>query len=433
MAVVDLWYLRSRGPDSERVASRRHGRGRRFRVDFLDAAGHRRSRTFDDEATAIDFDLACRAPRATETHIDPVASLLTFPEYAARWRAAREFSWEVETRRRIPGNLAYHLNPAFPGPIRAITTTDVLYWLSTWLSSDRGVAPSSMKLYFDLFNTIMRSAEIDRVIPANPCRGIKLASVFRDVSREPRWIPTEKQVLRLFDVVPERYHAALWLGAGQGCRIGEVLGLEDAPRCFDLDRGELHVVQQLQYDTAIYGGFFLKAPKGRSAGTVLFEQAVQRAVEDHLDRFGTTAVSLVDATLSPPQRRPAGLLFTDAHGRPFHDRRWAEYWVRWRTAAGWPARYGTFHALRHFCATVLLANGVDPQHVQKTLRHGSLQVTLATYVHWLPRSERPTDVVSGALRRAGVARHSNRYPDQPRRRPATAQAPVGGYLRKQIA
>jgi integrase len=221
-------------------------------------------------------------------------------------------------------------------------------------------------------------------------------------------------------VVPERYHAALWLGAGQGCRIGEVLGLEDSPRCFDLDRGELRIVQQLQHDTAAYGGFFLKEPKAGSAGTSLFDQVVQRIVEDHLAVFGTTEVDLVDCTEQPPRRRSARLLFTDAKGRPFHDRRWAEHWTRWRTAADWPARHGTFHALRHFCATVLLANGVDPQHVQKTLRHGSLQFTLSTYVHWLPRSERPTDVVSGILRRAGEARNSNRYPDRPRRHPAPA-------------
>jgi len=410
MAVTDLWFLRTPGPDGEPVRSARFARGRRYRVDYLDAAGRPRGRSFHDEPTADAFDLACRTGMAAEVNTDPAGSRLTFPEYAARWRATREFTWEVETRRRIPGNLTYHLNPAFPGPIRAITTTNVLEWLAGRLSTGSGVAASSVKLYYDLFHTIMRSAEIDHVIPTNPCRGIKLGSVFRGLTRTPRWIPTEEQVLRLFDAVPERYHAALWLGAGQGCRIGEVLGLEDGSHCFDLPRGELHVVQQLQYDTEAYAGFFLKEPKGGSAGTISFDKEVQRAVESHLVTFGTTEVELVDATAQPARRRSARLLFTDAKGRAFHDRRWAEHWVRWREAAGWPVRHGTFHALRHFCATTLLANGVDPQHVQKTLRHASLQFTLSTYVHWLQRAERPANVVSAVLGAVSATRRLREEP-----------------------
>jgi hypothetical protein len=54
----------------------------------------------------------------------------------------------------------------------------------------------------------------------------------------------------------------------------------------------------------------------------------------------------------------------------------------------------------------MLTNGVDPQHVQKTLRHANLQFTLRTYVHWVPSNERPTNVVSSALRRADENRTS---------------------------
>jgi integrase len=211
---------------------------------------------------------------------------ITFPEYAARWRASREFTWEIETRRRIPGNITYHLNPAFPGPIRAITTTDVLEWIACRITGTPATPRSSMKLYCDLFRTIMNSAEIDGLLRANPCRAIKTAAAFRGLSGAPRWIPTETQVLDLFDVVPRRYHAALWLGAGQGCRIGEVLAVEDSPACFDLDRGELHVRQQLQYDIREHGGFFLKEPKGGSSGTIALDCATRHVLAEHLSDYG---------------------------------------------------------------------------------------------------------------------------------------------------
>ena len=116
MALIDLWYLPTRGPDNKRIPSKRYGCGKRYRVDYLDAAGHPRSRSFAHKPAAKDFDTACRAGVAAEVNTARAATRLTFPEYAARWRAAREFSWEVETRRRIPSNIAYHLNPAFSDP-----------------------------------------------------------------------------------------------------------------------------------------------------------------------------------------------------------------------------------------------------------------------------------------------------------------------------
>ncbi|HCU48636.1 MAG TPA: hypothetical protein DGG94_02200 [Micromonosporaceae bacterium] len=127
----------------------------------------------------------------------------------------------------------------------------------------------------------------------------------------------------------------------------------------------------------------------------------------HLRTDRVTEVELIDATTGDSVRRTARLLFTDQYGRPFHDRRWSEHWTPWRKAAGWPDDGGTFHALRHFCATTMLTNHVDPQHVQKMLRHASLQVTLATYVHWLPRAERPRSVVSTVLRAATRDRASS--------------------------
>jgi integrase len=75
---------------------------------------------------------------------------------------------------------------------------------------------SSLRLYFELLDAVFAAAVSDRVIPENPCAGVKLAQVLRGLSRAPKWVPNEDEVLALFDVVPKRYLAALWLGAGQG-------------------------------------------------------------------------------------------------------------------------------------------------------------------------------------------------------------------------
>ena len=42
----------------------------------------------------------------------------------------------------------------------------------------------------------------------------------------------------------------------------------------------------------------------------------------------------------------------------------------------------SFHALRHFFATTQISQHVEPQEVQRALRHKTLTMTLETFVHW---------------------------------------------------
>lgn len=51
------------------------------------------------------------------------------------------------------------------------------------------------------------------------------------------------------------------------------------------------------------------------------------------------------------------------------------------------------HDLRHSCATLLFAMGVDAATVQRILRHSSISVTTGTYVEVIERVQR--DAVSG--------------------------------------
>jgi hypothetical protein len=67
-------------------------------------------------------------------------------------------------------------------------------------------------------------------------------------------------VLRLADVVPEQYRVAIWLGAGQGMRLGGVPGMEDGTRCLDFLHRELHVIQQLRHSERTHGGCYLAPP-----------------------------------------------------------------------------------------------------------------------------------------------------------------------------
>jgi integrase len=46
------------------------------------------------------------------------------------------------------------------------------------------------------------------------------------------------------------------------------------------------------------------------------------------------------------------------------------------------------HDLRHSCATLLLAQGVNPRVVMETLGHSQISLTLNTHSHVLPSLQR---------------------------------------------
>ncbi|GLY24793.1 tyrosine-type recombinase/integrase [Micromonospora sp. NBRC 101691] len=396
MPVDDLWYLRQRGPDKRRLPSKRHGRGKRWRVRYEDASGESRERLFERKEDANAFDLECRSGVAAEVKAKREMDRLTFAEYAQRWKESREAGWSVETRRRVPQNLRKRLLPTFGDQaIRSINLTDVMAWLGGLLVE--GVAKSSIGLYFGVLKTILNAAVTDKVLSENPCDGVNLSQLLRGVSRAPKWVPDEGQVLRLIDVVPRRFRAAMWLGAGEGLRIGEVLGMEEGSRCLDVARGELHVVQQLRRSTEHFDGFYLAPPKSGSAGTVDLDAVVADELAAHVKEVGAVEFALPDITGARRLTRPAALLFTTSGGKLINDRYWSELWEGWRSAAGWP-KEGTFHSLRHFFATTLMSNGVEPQEVQRALRHANLRTTLEKYVHWLPKKDRRRGLVGQILR-----------------------------------
>jgi integrase len=219
-------------------------------------------------------------------------------------------------------------------------------------------------------NAIMNAAVVDMVISDNPCKAVRISAILRGLSRASKWVPTTDDVLALLAVVPERFHAAIHLGAGEGMRLGEVLGFEDGARCVDREQGEVHVVQQLRFHREVYGGFYLAPPKAGSVGDVDLDDEVALVLARHVKAYPRATVQLPDVTRGTPDPgkkpkiRPVALLFTDDLGRPIHDQRWSDMWKVWRKAAGWPEE-ATFHALCHYYATALITAGADPTDVQK--------------------------------------------------------------------
>ncbi len=81
----------------------------------------------------------------------------------------------------------------------------------------------------------------------------------------------------------------------------------------------------------------------------------------------------------PAPNQPAGLIFTTATGRVTDPRSLNRMLtILCRDAK---VRQVRVHDLRHTCASLLLAQGVDARTIMETLGHSTITMTLDTYAH----------------------------------------------------
>ncbi|MDQ2987115.1 MAG: tyrosine-type recombinase/integrase [Armatimonadota bacterium] len=77
-----------------------------------------------------------------------------------------------------------------------------------------------------------------------------------------------------------------------------------------------------------------------------------------------------------------GLVFTSEIGTPAEERNIRRSLSTLLQGNNLPSL--RFYDLRHSCATLLLAQGVDPRTIMETLGHSQIALTLNTYSHVLP-------------------------------------------------
>jgi len=156
-----------------------------------------------------------------------------------------------------------------------------------------------------------------------------------------------------------------------GLRQGECFGLT-------IDRVDFlrrHVRVDRQLISARAGVPEFGPPKSRAGfRTVPMPEVVGASLAAHLARFGAGT---------------AGLVFTNTLGKPLRRNTAGDMWHRAASHAGLPD-WATFHDLRHFYASLLIARGCSVKAVQKRLGHQSAMETLDTYGHLWPDSDDET-------------------------------------------
>ncbi|WP_409332186.1 tyrosine-type recombinase/integrase [Trujillonella humicola] len=225
-------------------------------------------------------------------------------------------------------------------------------------------------------SAVFKSAVRDRRLVANPCAGVRLPEIHKHRVQP---LPTSA-VVALRDAMPLRWRTAVVLGAGTGVRQGELLGL--TVDRIDFLRRQMVVDRQL---INLPGQAPQLAPvKTRaSVRTIPLPATVIAALAEHLAEFPA---------------EPTDYVFASDDERPMMRSAWSgSVWRPAVKAAGLDYSV-TFHALRHYYASLLIRHGESVKTVQARLGHSSAAQTLDVYSHlWPDSDDRTRDAVDAVL------------------------------------
>lgn len=395
-------------------------------VRWRDEAGQQRKKSFAKKALADRFRAEIEHSLNTGAYVDSAAGKTTVRDYAERWRLAQPH--RPNTAANTKSRLERHVYPMLGGrPIGALRPSELQAWVS-----GLPVAASSVRPVWGTVRAILGAALRDRMIGRDPCLGVKLPEL--PVARV---VPLElDQIEALVEAFPLRYRGLIAMMAGTGLRQGEAFGvqlLDDEGPVIDFLRRTLRVQRQIQPKDG--GGARLCALKNRASyRTVPVGTVVVDVLARHIADFPPVEVEIVDETdPSRARMRRVKLAFIDDAGRPLERHNFARVWSaatkraagalreRARTATDRPAAERlhrladamsdvTAHDLRHWYASALIFEGLNPKVVAERLGHADASMTLRVYTHlWPDDEDRSREAIDKAFKI---------HPDVPRVRPA---------------
>ncbi|WP_338701293.1 tyrosine-type recombinase/integrase [Streptomyces sp. Q6] len=382
-------------------ATAAHGDTKRWSVRYRDSNKTARRKSFASKGLADQFARKTGHDLDRGALVDPEAARKTLREVAEEWLkleagANRHRLTTAEgARRQLERHVLAYLGGRQIGQIKRL---DIERWLS-----DRkdDLAASTLEIVYGRFKAVLTHAVVHDYIPKSPAMRVPGPDVTR-----PEIKPLPLPVVQALALsAPPRYRALVWLAAGSGLRLGELLGLERS--AVDLEAGVVHVRSQLvRLDK---GAPFIGEPKTQASyRSVPLAPAVVEALRAHLAAFPPVPVELVDRTdTRKPHSRPARLVFANGHGNALNTGNWSRVWsntvkranTRLTAAGHAPVPVGTsMHSLRHFYASMLIQHRESVKVVQRRLGHSKPSTTLDVYVHlWDDVPDTTADAVQGVL------------------------------------
>lgn len=362
--VEDRWTktVHDEHGDTQTVPSARHGKGLRWLARYVDDRGREHSKAFARKVDAQKWLDGQTAAVVSGTHVAPRDAQLTVEQWCDLWIEGYKVNRE-STVREARTHIRQIVDEFGGMPLSAVRPSQVKTWVARLQVA--GMRPSYVYALHSRLSQILSDAVHDGVLGRNPCS----RRTSPPMGKAKVYVATTEQVWAIHDAVPDHLRVAVLLGAFAGLRVAEVSGL----RVSDVDfiRGVVHPVQQWPDQPLKTDGSGQPIPIPRDLA-LLLSASVQ----------AYPSVMMVT--------NGAG---TDRCGPWIIDRAIRD--VR-ESIDGLPEGF-SFHDLRHYMASLLIASGADIKTVQARMRHATARTTLDTYGHLWPDADESTRNAIGAV------------------------------------
>lgn len=345
----------------------------KWQARYVDSYGrHRTAGTWPNQKQALGKAQAAEdADRVSPTSAE--AARMTWGAWEPRWQAGRRVA--EGTRKRDAGRLAKHVRPKWHDEkLSAITGHSIQVWLRELEAAN--LSPASVARCFHLLSSSLRAAEFARIIPANPCKGVKLPKSGHAIER----YLTRDEVDDLLTALDTRDQLVVEVLVGTGLRLGEALGLHW--ESVDLTHRTIRVTRS--WDPV---GGSMKPPKSWQQRTVPISRHLAGLLETELHARGPGEPAAVPYDREVQAR--SGLVLRARRGAgPLGEKHLRSRWENAfplasesRERTGRPKiDSARLHDLRHTYASWLVQDGVSIYALKELLGHQSVATT-QRYAH----------------------------------------------------
>ena len=345
--VEDRWRKTDGTPSAN------NGKGKRWRARYVDDRGQEHAKAFARKTDAQQWLDDVTAAHVTGNYIDPAAGAITIEIIYQRWSAAQGHISAKTAKTRASVWNSRVRNEWGQRRVGEVRTSEVRAWVAALRSA--GVGVPTIENGFGVLRQVLGSAVEDRLIPRNPCDGVKLPKRHH----AERGYLSHGQVAALTAAVSRDPEVIRFL-AYTGLRWGEMAALR--VQDFDMLRRRVDISRSVTEANGLTWG----TPKTHERRSVPFPAALT-------DELAALMVG----------KGRSELVFTDQRGGVLRN-------SNWRNRVFVPAVEAcqstdpdfptiTPHDLRHTAASLAISAGANVKALQRMLGHAKASMTLDTY------------------------------------------------------
>lgn len=251
-----------------------------------------------------------------------------------------------------------------------------LHIVEFFAQEERDGKKSNFNKYTTLRSVFGRAVEWE-VIPSNPMKGMEKPKQNKKAI-EYYTIEELKHLFKTLKKVYPKHNMLIRLAAAGGLRRGEVLGIRY--ESVNFDDGSIYVDKTLQFDNE-HKNFYLGPTKNKKPRLVFFPDGIMKELKDYYINHRKQKLKIGSAWryIQDENGIDINLLFTKEDGYPALPNSIGNEWRK--IIKKYKLKSISFHALRHSCASLMIAEGINFKIIQDRLGHSDIRMTLNTYSH----------------------------------------------------